>query len=123
MKKYTLRRIIDRKKCPGTCCKMSGAFPASGTNKCIYFEDDIPGRFCGGCPFFLSDNTINTEKYNSLSIKDQEKFQLCCNNWPVPGRVPKIDTPYDKHFGQGFAPICECFEWEVTNNGSGNPTS
>lgn len=123
MKRYILRRIIPRNECPGTCCKMTGVFPESGTTRCIYFEDNFPGRPHGGCPFFNPDNTINLKTYNQLSVEDQDKFQYACNNWPVPSKIPMMDTPYDRHFGQAFEPVCECFEWEVINNGSGNSTS
>ncbi len=117
MKMYILRRIIPQEECPGTCCKLTGAFPGSGTTRCIYFEDVIPGRKCGGCPFFNSDGTINQDKYVQLSTEDKEKFQNACNNWPVPGKIPAFDTPYDTHFGRDFGDICPCFRWEVINDG------
>lgn len=123
MKKYTLRRIIDQRACPGTCCKMSGTFPESGTNRCIYFDDEIPGRLYGGCPFFLPDNEINVEEYLILSSGDQTKFSNVCKDWPTPVYIPQLDTEYDTHFGRDFAPICECFQWEVTDDGSGNSPS
>lgn len=117
MIKYTLRRIIPQEECPGTCCKLTGAFPGSGTTRCIYFEDVVPGRKCGGCPFFNSNGTINQDKYAQLSTKDQKRFQFACKNWPCPDTVPELDTPYNEDFGQGFGDICPCFKWEVENDG------
>lgn len=120
--KYTLRRVIPNEECPGTCCQLTGIFPGSGnvmtkTTKCIYFEEYIPGRKYGGCPFFKPDGTIDQEKYDKLSNEDQEKFQFSCNKWPCPNTVPELDTPYDEDFGQGFGDICPCFRWEVENDG------
>lgn len=117
MKKYILRRVIRQDECPGTCCKKTGAFPGSGTTKCIYFQDIIPDRRCGGCPFFCSDGTVNQDKLAQLSEKDQKKFQATCSNWPYPGAIPKLDTPYDEDFGQAFGDICPCFKWEVVDDG------
>jgi hypothetical protein len=117
MKKYILRRIIPQNECPGTCCKKTGAFPASGTTRCIYFQEKIEGRAHGGCPFFNTDNSVNKKKLIQLSIVDQEKFNYACKNWPVPGKIPAFDTPYDTHFGRGFGDICPCFRWEVIDDG------
>ena len=117
MKRYILRRVIRQEECPGTCCKETGAFPGSGTRRCIYFQDTIPGRKFGGCPFFCSDGSIDQSEFAKLSTIDQQKFQITCKNWPCPDTIPELDTPYDEDFGQGFGDICPCFRWEVIDDG------
>lgn len=117
MRRYILRRIIQQNECPGTCCKKTGAFPGSGTTRCIYFKDTIPGRLHGGCPFFNTDGTINQNEYAKLSMEDKRKFLVTCNNWPCPDTVPRLDTSYDEDFGQAFDDICPCFKWEVVDDG------
>lgn len=117
MKKYILRRIISKDDCPGTCCKLTGAFPGSGTTRCVHFIDEMVGRKCGGCPFFKPDGSVDTDKLVQLGV-NQDRFQNACNGWPVPDTVPAFDTEYPTHFGQGFSPICECFEWEMVDDGN-----
>ncbi len=110
-KTYTLRRVIPEAECPGTCCKMTGVFPVANGTRCVHFNDRIPGRPFGGCPFFNLDNSLS-EEHARLSVQDKEKFRRGCHEWPVPDSVPQLDVPYDMKFGQEFHPACECFEWE-----------
>ncbi len=117
MKKYILHRVIPQNECPGTCCMETGAFPASGTTQCIYFQEKIDGRKHGGCPFFNSDNSVNKDKFVKLSTVNQSRFEYACKNYPVPGLIPEFDTSYDTHFGRGFGESCPCFEWEVIDDG------
>ncbi len=117
MKKYILRRIIPQDECPGTCCKLTGAFPASGTTRCVHFQNEITGRKCGGCPFFKPNGSVDETKLIQLSIHDQNKFLFTCSRWPFPDTIPELDTPYDHDFGQDFGDICPCFRWEVIDDG------
>jgi hypothetical protein len=118
MKKYILRRVIPQNECPGTCCLKTGAFPASGTTQCIYFQEYIPGRKHGGCPFFNEDSSINQTKFVKLSIEDKAKFEYACKNYPVSGIIPAFDKPFDTHFGRDFGDYCPCFRWEVIDDGN-----
>jgi len=102
----------------GTCCIRTGAFPASGTTRCIYFQDKIDGRSHGGCPFFNLDNSSNQEKLVHLSTVDQLNFEHKCKNYPVSGFVPAFDIPYDTCFGRNFGETCPCFRWEVIDDGN-----
>ncbi len=111
-RKYILRRIIPRRDCPGTCCKVTGAFPDT-SGSCIHYSNDIVGRPQGGCPFFSNNNSINTNALQILNQNDQQVFNTKCNGYPCPTLIPELDTPYDHMFGRSFGEECPCFEWEI----------
>jgi len=118
-KQYILRRIIPRSKCPGTCCKVTGAFPdASG--HCVHFQQSIGERPLGGCPFFKSDNSVDTSTLKILSKDEQKQFMIKCVNWPVPQPIPELNVPYDNIFGRQFGEACPCFKWEIKEDFNNN---
>jgi hypothetical protein len=106
---YILRRILSSEECPGTCCRKSPCFPDKN-GKCPYLLENHDGRVTA-CSIFIERPPELTDEQYEIWIKRGR-------DWPVPCPVPSFNTPCNTRFGRGFSPSCDCFEWEVLDNGN-----